>query len=94
MLAALSAICVSAIPMAFDIAERQLDKRHEGDTITTHILKSIVTLGALVLGGTIISRRAVNYYFQTKEEYDRQNSQVSSPTNNLTEKLEIIVQDI
>jgi hypothetical protein len=66
-------VVVAAVPLEIDIVEGRgghLEKRGT-DTVIADVVKAALAFGAFIWGGGIISRRAINYYFEKKEELDR-----------------------
>ena len=58
-----------AIPVTIEIAnEKSLQKRDELNSMLGQTLKAVVVFGALVWGGGIVARRAIDYYFKVLKE--------------------------
>lgn len=70
----LFAIAAMAIPIAHEIfGTKHLTKRNSnaGPTID-FLLATLLTFGGFVWGGGIITKRAINYYFNKKVLYDEE----------------------
>jgi hypothetical protein len=73
VLAGLFALVVVAVPVAIEIGEENhLEKRGGTDTVIADVVKALIAFGAFIWGGGIIAKRAVNYYFEKREKYDRE----------------------
>ena len=68
-------LAATAVPIAIDIngSHGHLQKRDGTDDLIVSLVKAIVVFGGFIWGGGIISRRAVNYYFEKLDERTKQN---------------------
>lgn len=67
-------LAATAVPIAIDInGSSHLQKRDGTSDLIVSIVKALVVFGGFVWGGGIISRRAVNYYFEKLDERTKQN---------------------
>lgn len=65
-------LAATAVPIAIDINEsHQLQKRDGTNDLIVSLVKLVVLFGGFIWGGGIISRRAVNYYFEKLDERTR-----------------------
>jgi hypothetical protein len=70
ILYSLFAIAALATPIAIELeGGKHLEKRGT-DTVIADVVKALLTFGAFIWGGGIISRRAINYYFERKADLD------------------------
>jgi hypothetical protein len=72
ILYSLFAIAALATPIAIELeGGKRLEKRGT-DSVIAHVVKALLTFGAFIWGGGIISRRAINYYFERKADLEGQ----------------------
>jgi hypothetical protein len=70
-------LVATALPFQLSVNDGtgRLQKREDvTDSIITTVVKAAVLFGAFIFGGGIISRRAVNYYFEKLEEKEKKKS--------------------
>src|SRR5271170_4113595 len=66
-------LAATALPIAIDInGSHQLQKRDGTNDLIVTIVKALVVFGGFIWGGGIISKRAVNYYFEKLDERQKQ----------------------
>jgi hypothetical protein len=73
ILASLFAIAVMAIPVAHEMHRtKHLAKRDGGDELFAITFQALLAFGGFILGGNIIAKKAINYYFNKKGAYDEE----------------------
>jgi hypothetical protein len=73
ILYSLFAVAAIATPIAIELeGGKQLDKRGT-DNVIADVVKALLTFGAFIWGGGIISKRAINFYFEKKAKLDADN---------------------
>jgi len=66
-------LAASAVPIAIDVnGSHHLQRRDGTDDLIGSIGKALVVFAGFIWGGGIISRRAVDYYFEKLNERTRQ----------------------
>jgi len=70
----LFAFAVVAIPLSLDINGEHINHldRRSSDSLIADVVKACIAFGAFIWGGGIISRRAINYYFDKKAELEKE----------------------
>jgi hypothetical protein len=70
ILYSLFAVAAIATPIAIELkGGKHLEKRGT-DAVIADVVKALLTFGAFIWGGGIISRRAINFYFEKKAKLD------------------------
>lgn len=72
VLIALCTLTATAVSMAIGERNGKHFQKRCTDIVIADIAKALITFGAFIWGGEIISRRAVNYYFKRKEEIEKE----------------------
>jgi hypothetical protein len=61
-------VAVLALPVSIDIKTHSLAKRRFD--VVAELIRGAITFGVLVLGGGIVTHRAIRYYFDKKDEFE------------------------
>jgi hypothetical protein len=69
---ALFIIAVIAAPVALKINPGNHLEKRGTDAVIADVVKAAIMFGALIWGGGVVSKRAINYYFQKKQEVENQ----------------------
>ena len=80
-------LTVVAIPLAIEMGSGKHLQKRGTDSVIADVVKALLAFGAFIWGGEIISRRAVNYYFQKKAEIEKEKMKHESRKNATTIKV-------
>lgn len=88
VLYSLFAVAVIATPIVIEIeGGKHLEKRQSNDVLAD-VVKALLAFGAFIWGGGIISKRAINYYFEKKAKLDEENRANNVKLNAVIKKLQ------